>query len=463
MKKRFLIGIIFVFICLDIAFAQITVTKTAASYVYSGQNLFIDINIYNSGQTVSDAYVSEIIYGDPVYPAEYTQIIPTGDTIANSPPYYEWNLQLFHGSNRITYVIRPVNPGELIIGSTKVAINDNYYESNIVEVNVSCNKNNICEQDKLEDFNNCPEDCPSGSNDSYCDMEPDGIEDPDCDPGTDIVSSSYYDSCHNDILDFGEEFTDCGDICENPCGDEHICNPCMRFNGIDYDILWCNLDGQCDYLEKYNEDCSDCDFVSEPVCGDDYCGPAEHKLMAGNRVIIEGCTADCAQYSCGDRICDPDYENRGCSDCISDTPICGDGYIDYPEECDINAPIPSCQDIGFVSGTTSCIISDYYMPPEGYTNCTCFDRSCSKYICEQNPLPINGIQASRCRLQASCSTCGNGICEMSDSGFINCPQDCHYPDNNFDAKIDDQEILLFLLNDLDIGEKQYAIQWWNSS
>ncbi|MBT4823687.1 hypothetical protein HN695_07040 [Candidatus Woesearchaeota archaeon] len=50
-----------------------------------------------------------------------------------------------------------------------------------------CNQNNICEPcfDKtwcevMENFVSCPEDCNSGSNDNYCDLEQDSVCDPDC-------------------------------------------------------------------------------------------------------------------------------------------------------------------------------------------------------------------------------------------------------------------------------------------
>ncbi|MGB9749159.1 MAG: DUF333 domain-containing protein [Candidatus Woesearchaeota archaeon] len=43
--------------------------------------------------------------------------------------------------------------------------------------------NNFC--DAQESYKNCPEDCPSGSKDGYCDMVKDGICDPDCMQGED--------------------------------------------------------------------------------------------------------------------------------------------------------------------------------------------------------------------------------------------------------------------------------------
>lgn len=52
-----------------------------------------------------------------------------------------------------------------------------------------CNRNNICEIDKGENFVSCPSDCKSGSSDNYCDKVLDGICDPDCSKDADIDCS----------------------------------------------------------------------------------------------------------------------------------------------------------------------------------------------------------------------------------------------------------------------------------
>ena len=43
-----------------------------------------------------------------------------------------------------------------------------------------CNKNKKCEPSLGENYKTCPQDCPSGSKDNYCDKVSDGICDPDC-------------------------------------------------------------------------------------------------------------------------------------------------------------------------------------------------------------------------------------------------------------------------------------------
>lgn len=48
-----------------------------------------------------------------------------------------------------------------------------------------CNENGECEPDKGENYKYCSEDCPSGSQDGYCDGVEEGICDPDCTIGKD--------------------------------------------------------------------------------------------------------------------------------------------------------------------------------------------------------------------------------------------------------------------------------------
>lgn len=49
-----------------------------------------------------------------------------------------------------------------------------------IEKKLICNENGICEPENGENYGTCPQDCPSGSKDNYCDKVEDGICDPDC-------------------------------------------------------------------------------------------------------------------------------------------------------------------------------------------------------------------------------------------------------------------------------------------
>lgn len=54
-----------------------------------------------------------------------------------------------------------------------------------LEIPVEKCGNNICEYLRGENYFTCPEDCPSGGEDNYCDKIAEGICDPDCKPGVD--------------------------------------------------------------------------------------------------------------------------------------------------------------------------------------------------------------------------------------------------------------------------------------
>ena len=59
-----------------------------------------------------------------------------------------------------------------------------------------CNRNSLCEPD-YENYLTCPQDCPSGSSDKYCDGMKDGHCDPDCESGRDpdcgtISNPNYF-------------------------------------------------------------------------------------------------------------------------------------------------------------------------------------------------------------------------------------------------------------------------------
>ena len=64
-----------------------------------------------------------------------------------------------------------------------------------------------------ECFENCPQDCPSGAEDGYCDKEKDGICDPDCKEGEDIDCAEGKAVCGNDICEEGEIYETCSQDC----------------------------------------------------------------------------------------------------------------------------------------------------------------------------------------------------------------------------------------------------------
>lgn len=63
-----------------------------------------------------------------------------------------------------------------------------------------------------ESYENCPQDCPSGGEDGYCDKEKDGICDPDCKAEEDIDCVKKI-VCGNDICEKGETHENCSQDC----------------------------------------------------------------------------------------------------------------------------------------------------------------------------------------------------------------------------------------------------------
>ena len=151
-----------------------------------------------------------------------------------------------------------------------------------------------------ENYNNCPEDCPSGSYDMYCDKVEDGICDPDCieremideDPDCKEVTTTTIETkkCGDRICEKGvENFGNCPEDC--PSGGEDgycdgvedgICDKdCEKFGKgkdwrkLDKDCI-CNKDGNCEVgIENFlncKEDCPSgsrdgyCDKVKDGIC-----------------------------------------------------------------------------------------------------------------------------------------------------------------------------------------------------
>jgi hypothetical protein len=136
-----------------------------------------------------------------------------------------------------------------MIGSLKIFRgNDVYYEHSIN----FCDKDGVCDAclewpcDDAESFATCT-DCSSGSADSYCDLERDGICDPDCgDKDGDCPRCGsvclYYDMKDKGCKDIGG--TECNDEQECMGGDFVYLNELMRY---------CCMGGRCLAKEEYVE------------------------------------------------------------------------------------------------------------------------------------------------------------------------------------------------------------------
>ncbi len=109
-----------------------------------------------------------------------------------------------------------------------------------------CNRDGVCEPRRGENHRNCPQDCPSGYRDNYCDRIKDGKCDPDC-------SRRYDDDCFcNNDGRCEEEFENYGN-CPRDCKSGRKDNYC---DGV--------KDGRCDPDCKPEEDpdCKKVDYLS---------------------------------------------------------------------------------------------------------------------------------------------------------------------------------------------------------
>ncbi len=94
-------------------------------------------------------------------------------------------------------------------------------------INPICKHDGTCHTE--ENYYNCPDDCPSGGKDGYCDKVKDGICDPDCAPGEDPDCTCD----HNGFCDIGREnYYNCPADCPSGSADgvcdkvkDGICDP----------------------------------------------------------------------------------------------------------------------------------------------------------------------------------------------------------------------------------------------
>jgi len=113
------------------------------------------------------------------------------------------------------FVAKVDEVGNFYIAETIVNTISGIYSSNSLKLRVLCNLNNQCELNLDENYETCPEDCPSGSEDRICDMKKDNILDPDCILGADPDYIAPH--CFNGKKDEGELSIDCGYECKWDC------------------------------------------------------------------------------------------------------------------------------------------------------------------------------------------------------------------------------------------------------
>ncbi|MBN2251267.1 MAG: DUF333 domain-containing protein [Candidatus Altiarchaeota archaeon] len=158
-----------------------------------------------------------------------------------------------------------------------------------------------------ETYANCPEDCPSGSMDLYCDAVEDGVCDPDCSGEED--SDCMKPVCGDDECDYGggENYGSCPEDCRSGSKDDY----CDK-----------SADGLCDPDCPAAEDI-DCLSSSAPAalekCGNSMCESEENP---------RNCALDCPS-GVRDGFCDRLVDGTCDPDCESGDPDCAKTLLDY--------------------------------------------------------------------------------------------------------------------------------------
>lgn len=168
---------------LPVHMTQLSVERIAPANATPAAVVAINLKVTNRGNERVNAMLDEdqrpgCVYTDP-YPVFYHNYE------AMKIPFYRWNLTLEPGSTRtITYHIQPEGVGTIAFTSARLVDEyGNQVESGMTSIRVACIPNGVC--DAGENTIYCPEDCPKGGSDGFCDGSPDGKIDPDCIQGYD--------------------------------------------------------------------------------------------------------------------------------------------------------------------------------------------------------------------------------------------------------------------------------------
>jgi len=144
-----------------------------------------------------------------------------------------------------------------------------------------------------------------------------------------------------------------------------------------------------------------------PLCGDGYQTPPE-QCEDGNLLDGDGCTSDCVVEFCGDGVvndsgaeaCEPPGTTGCTADCAVRTPLCGDGFLTAPEQCD---------DANAINGDGCSSACTLEVPPACGDNNTDPGEQCD----DGNLIDGDGCGAS-CVLEV----CGDGV--INNSGAESC-------------------------------------------
>lgn len=188
-KFKISILILIILFSLKVAFAlEIAVKREAPQLVKVGEIFQVNITVTNLGTVKREIIIEELVSNfEPIEPEPIVIQPNESGPIFIPPPFFRWNFSLEPGANKSVYYRGRVSAaGDIILSPAKVYWDGEITYTDLFVIKVICNKNKVCEIDKSENYLSCPEDCPSGSADNYCDMVKDGICDPDCEISADV-------------------------------------------------------------------------------------------------------------------------------------------------------------------------------------------------------------------------------------------------------------------------------------
>ncbi|MFZ2456359.1 MAG: BatD family protein [Candidatus Altiarchaeia archaeon] len=232
-----------------------TIEKTALSKIILGETLTLEITIKNNYPTNLTVELREDIAGAEV--VDFGGFVLSGLKGSSIPLYYKKTVEVSPNSQTtITYSIKPLYHGTLIIPETEATTANGHYVSNSLVLEVECNKNKLCETDQAENAITCPQDCSPDKKDELCNPRKDSVCDPDCKNGED---------------------PDCGAVATNPaqgttttlaslCGNQACDKEQENYLTCPLDCPSGAKDGYCDKVKDARCD-PDCAAGEDPDCG----------------------------------------------------------------------------------------------------------------------------------------------------------------------------------------------------
>jgi len=254
-----------------------------------------------------------------------------------------------------------------------------------------CNDDDFCDEDAGEHNGNCPDDCFCGN--GICEFG-ENCRAECCIQEFDFILNVETEECCPGLIEY---------VCR-----KGECDPTERICAESYE--YCG-DGIVQYGEEcddgnddYDDGCFGCKIEElDPVCGDGYCDQGEdceedcdtNCIEEGEFIIDMGseeCCSGLLEFECMKGECDPN--ERICAESYE---YCGDGIVQYGEECD--------------DGNDE--------PDDGCINCEIED---TEHVCGDNVCDFGENCPEDCE-----NTCNNGIKDINEEG-IDCGGPCYNQD-----------------------------------